>query len=76
MFHSSLDAIEIETVQAFVVAERHKCLSDREWQFRLRGYGYSLRKTETGHIVTKLLGKADLFEICEEDLKAPRPEDA
>lgn len=75
MYHETLDPAEVARVQAFVVAERHKCLSDREWQFRLQGYGYDVRKTESGHIVTDMFKKADLLALDEADLMAGRDED-
>ena len=34
--------------------ERKTCLSDRGWKFRLRGYGYDLRQTDRGTMVTTL----------------------
>ena len=71
MFHTHLDATEIEKVQEFVLAERAKCLSDREWQFRLRGYGYGVRPSDQGRIVTALAKNTDLFEIDEATLNAP-----
>ena len=71
MFHTTLDATEIAKVQDFVLAERAKCLSEREWQFRLKGYGYGLRKSGENRIVTQLLKNADLFEIDEATLNAP-----
>lgn len=71
MTHTPLDAAEISKVQDFVLAERSKCLSDREWQFRLRGYGYGLRESGRNRVVTALLENADLFEIDEAVLNAP-----
>ena len=44
----------IADVRAFVMAERQRCLSAREWQHRLRGYGYDLRKTDRGTMLTTL----------------------
>ncbi|ETA53115.1 hypothetical protein [Ponticoccus alexandrii] len=35
-------------VEAFLRAEREKVLSEAEWRFRMRGYGYNLRRTEGG----------------------------
>ncbi|GKY87913.1 hypothetical protein [Sinisalibacter aestuarii] len=37
---------------AFALNERAACLSDREWRFRLRGYGYDIRQTEQGRVLT------------------------
>ena len=36
----------------FALAERAACLSDREWRFRLRGYGYDIRQTDRGRMLT------------------------
>jgi hypothetical protein len=36
-------------------------VSDREWKFRLKGYGYDLRQTERGTVLTTLLQGV---EIC------------
>ena len=34
--------------------EREKALSPREWQFRLRGYGYAIKDVDGAQIVTSL----------------------
>ena len=34
--------------------EREKALSPREWQFRLRGYGYAIKQIDGSQIVTRL----------------------
>ena len=71
MFHAALDATEIAKVQSFVLQERAKCLSEREWKFRLRGYGYGLRESGENRVVTALMKNADLFEIDKATLDAP-----
>ena len=71
MIHTPLDAAEIAQVQDFVLAERRKSLSEREWQFRLRGHGYGLRESGNNRVVTALLKNTDLFEIDEAVLNAP-----
>ncbi len=63
MTHTHLNATEIARVQDIVLAERVKSLSEREWQFRLRGYGYGLRESGPNWMVTALRQNADLFEI-------------
>jgi hypothetical protein len=63
MERTPLDASEIARVQDFVLAERRKSLSEREWHHRLRGYGYGLRESGKKLVVTALLGEAELFEI-------------
>lgn len=41
-------------VRSFLLRERSKVLSDTEWRFRMRGYGYNVRKTEQGFEVAQL----------------------
>ncbi len=41
-------------VQAFLLHERAKVVSETEWRFRMRGYGYNLRRTDAGYEVAKL----------------------
>lgn len=45
---------------AFAREERRRCLSDREWRFRLKGYGYDVRETVAGTRLTTLIGGHDL----------------
>lgn len=63
MIDSPLKAEDIAQVQEFVLAERRKCLSEREWQYRLRGYGYGLSETGGKRFLVALRGNAALFEI-------------
>ena len=35
-------------IEAFLLRERGKALSDAEWRFRMKGYGYNLRRTDVG----------------------------
>ncbi|WP_235871791.1 MULTISPECIES: hypothetical protein [Roseobacteraceae] len=44
----------MEEIQAFLLKERDKVLSDAEWRFRMRGYGYNLRRTDGGIEVARL----------------------
>ncbi len=53
----------ITEIRDFVLREREKALSDREWKFRLRGYGYDIRKTENGCVVTSLIGGSEICAI-------------
>ena len=41
-------------IEAFLLNERAKVLSETEWRFRMRGYGYNLRRTEGGVEVARL----------------------
>lgn len=67
MKHMTIDAEMTTEICEIVLREREMSLSDREWKFRLRGYGYGIRDTDDGQIVTSLL-KGD--EIC----ALPEPE--
>ena len=40
--------------------ERAKALSNREWKFRLAGYGYAIRDVEGAQVVTSLPGNVEL----------------
>ncbi|WP_027257136.1 MULTISPECIES: hypothetical protein [Leisingera] len=42
------------SVLDLIRSEREKALSPREWQFRLRGYGYSIKTVEGAQILTRL----------------------
>ncbi len=41
-------------VRSFLLRERDKVLSEAEWRFRMRGYGYNVRKTDHGFEVAQL----------------------
>lgn len=41
-------------IVAFLLKERAKVLSEAEWRFRMRGYGYNLRRTDVGVEVARL----------------------
>ncbi|MGH1415926.1 MAG: hypothetical protein ACRBB0_20745 [Pelagimonas sp.] len=41
-------------IEAFLLKERAKVLSEAEWRFRMRGYGYNLRRTHDGVEVARL----------------------
>lgn len=54
---------DILDVLNIIIRERHLAVSDREWQHRLRGYGYGIRDTDDGRIVTSLLRNAPLCPV-------------
>ncbi|MEX1236433.1 MAG: hypothetical protein WEB56_15735 [Roseovarius sp.] len=54
---------DIADILAVITRERRMAVSDREWQHRLRGYGYGIRDTEEGRIVTSLIKDAPLCAI-------------
>jgi hypothetical protein len=44
----------------FVRRERELALSEREWKFRLRGYGFAIQDTERGQMITSLVGGREI----------------
>lgn len=54
MFANNQLTENVDDVRAFLLAERGKALSDAEWRFRMKGYGYQLRRTERGMEVSRL----------------------
>lgn len=61
MHFTSNSASAISDVRSFVMDERKSCVSDREWKFRLRGYGYDIRQTDHGTVLATL---PQGVEIC------------
>jgi len=59
-----MEHIESTKIQELVMRERTLAVSEREWQHRLRGYGYGLRDSDEGRIVTSLLRGSDLFVLA------------
>jgi hypothetical protein len=55
MKHFDVDPAMTARACDIVLRERSMSLSEREWKFRLRGYGYAIRDTEEGPIITSLL---------------------
>ena len=54
MFAENKLTENMDEIQAFLLKERAKVLSEAEWRFRMRGYGYNLRRTDTGVEVARL----------------------
>ena len=54
MHFTQNNATVVSEVRDFVMGERRHCVSDREWKFRLRGYGYDLRQTARGTVLATL----------------------
>jgi len=44
----------------FAIEERRRTLSEREWRFRLRGYGYDIRRTARGRMLTRITTGVEL----------------
>lgn len=73
MRHIQIDAEEAAKICEIVLREKTMSLSEREWKFRLRGYGYGLRDTDQGPVITSLLKGDDLCALPEnqtEDIAA------
>lgn len=54
MFAENKITDDMTEITSFLLAERQKVLSEAEWRFRMRGYGYNLRRTDAGIEVAKL----------------------
>lgn len=54
MHFTSENPMVITEVRNFVLRERSHCVSDREWKHRLKGYGYDIRQTDRGQMLTTL----------------------
>ncbi|MEQ9243491.1 hypothetical protein [Roseovarius indicus] len=50
-------------IRDLVMRERAMAVSEREWQHRLRGYGYGIRDTAEGRVVTSLVRGSDLCAL-------------
>lgn len=54
MFSESTTAADLSALRHFLVAERQKTLSDTEWKFRMRGYGFHVRRVTDGVMVARI----------------------
>jgi hypothetical protein len=54
MFAEGKMTDNMDEIQDFLMSEREKVLSEAEWRFRMRGYGYNLRRTDSGVEVARL----------------------
>lgn len=54
MFTDTKTTHDMVEIAEFLLKEREKVLSDAEWRFRMRGYGYNLRRVQDGVEVAKL----------------------
>ncbi|WP_367117610.1 hypothetical protein [uncultured Roseovarius sp.] len=52
-----------DDVRDFVLRERQMCVSDREWKHRLRGYGFAIRDSQEGQVVTSLVKGSDICTL-------------
>ncbi|WP_322866776.1 hypothetical protein U5922_011635 [Aquicoccus sp. G2-2] len=70
MKHFEIDHAMTARVRDIVLRERTMSLSEREWKFRLRGYGYAIRDTDEGPIITSLLKGDDICALPEAPVAA------
>ncbi|MBY6003602.1 hypothetical protein KUV62_06770 [Salipiger bermudensis] len=54
MFAENKMTEDLSEVRDFLINERAKTLTETEWRFRMRGYGYNLRRVEGGVEVARL----------------------
>ena len=54
MFAETTFATDLGTLRHFLVSERQKTLSDAEWRFRMRGYGFHVKRVDGGVMVARL----------------------
>jgi hypothetical protein len=50
-------------VRDLVMRERAMAVSDREWKHRLRGYGYTVRDTSEGRVISSLVRGGDICTL-------------
>ncbi len=55
-----MEPMNTAKIHDLVMRERRLAVSDREWRHRLRGYGYGIRDTDQGRVVTSILRGGDL----------------
>ena len=54
MFAETTTASDLGALRHFLVAEREKTLSDAEWRFRMRGYGFHVKRVSGGVMVARI----------------------
>jgi hypothetical protein len=54
MFAGTTTASDLNALRHFMVAERQKTLSDTEWTFRMRGYGFHVKRVTNGVMVARI----------------------
>jgi len=61
--HLSADHLSAQKVVDLVLQEREKALSPREWRHRIAGYGYGLKDTDEGLVITALPKHTELCAL-------------
>ncbi|WP_417525229.1 hypothetical protein [Marinovum sp.] len=54
MSTTEIDQVTIAQILLLLEEEREKALSAREWQHRIAGYGYAIKHTDHGDMITTL----------------------
>ena len=50
-------------LQSLAMRERALAVSEREWKHRLRGYGYGIKDTSEGRVLTSIRHKTELCPL-------------
>ncbi len=58
-----MDGKDLDWVRDLVMRERQMAVSEREWKHRVRGYGYGIKDTSEGKVITSLLRDRDLITL-------------
>ncbi|MEL7254089.1 MAG: hypothetical protein AAFZ04_00485 [Pseudomonadota bacterium] len=58
-----MESKDLDWVRDLVMRERQMAVSDREWKHRVRGYGYGIKDTENGRVITSLLRDRELMTL-------------
>lgn len=54
MFAETTADTDLGELRHFLVSERQKTLSDAEWKFRMRGYGFHVKRVSGGVMVARI----------------------
>lgn len=54
MFAETTAPSDLGALRHFLVSEREKTLSDAEWKFRMRGYGFHVKRVTGGVMVARI----------------------
>jgi hypothetical protein len=54
MFAETTSKPDLGQLRHFLVSEREKTVSDAEWKFRMRGYGYHVKRVDGGVMVARI----------------------
>ncbi|WP_246162222.1 hypothetical protein [Roseovarius faecimaris] len=50
-------------LQNLAMRERAMAVSEREWKHRLRGYGYAIKDTSEGRVLTSIRNNTELCPL-------------